>query len=77
MTQVYNPVSSDHFARIDRGKGSSYAEGKQRVYDAFFGDDCITLDRGPSDGKYGVTNGRHRLRIARALGWEAVPVKIL
>lgn len=70
-------LPSDHFGNLDRGAGRSYAEGIQRVYDAFFGGDCIALDRGLGDGKYGVTNGRHRLHIARDLGWEAVPVKIL
>lgn len=69
--------STHHFAQHDLEKGRSYADGAQRVYEAFFGMDCVILDKGRGDGQYGVTNGRHRIYVARALGWPAIPAKIV
>lgn len=68
---------SDYFGNLDRGNNRRYEYGTQRIFDAFFGRDCITLDKGRNDGKYGVTNGRHRILVARELGWTAIPARVL
>jgi len=65
---------SSYFRRLDRQAGRSYEEGLQRVYDAFFGnDDHIRLSRFRGDPFWAITNGRHRIQIARELGWRAIP----
>jgi hypothetical protein len=64
----------DWFAAQDRSKGKTYEEGTERVFDAFFGNDPIAISRA-NDGKlHSIANGRHRIAVARHLGWTAVPV---
>lgn len=70
-------LSSEYFAELDRKMDRAYAQGSQRVYDAFFGTDCVTLDQGRGGGIHGVTNGRHRIAVAKSLGWVAVPAKVI
>lgn len=70
-------ASRDIFYDIDRNKGRAYADGAQRIFEAFFGDDAIVLGKGIGDSLYGVTNGRHRIHVARSLGWPAIPARII
>ena len=69
-----NPATPDLFASRDSMAGVTYEHGLQRVYEAFFGDDPIYLSRRGS-GKFSVTNGRHRIKVAVDVGWSAVPAK--
>ncbi len=48
---------------------------RQKAYDVFFGQEAIVLDGPYPDGTFSVTNGRHRIKVARDLGWSAVPVR--
>jgi hypothetical protein len=75
--QTLSRCSSDAFREIDRQNGDMYETGLQRVYEAFFGaHDYLYLERGKSDEKFGVTNGRHRIKVAQDLGWDAVPAQV-
>jgi hypothetical protein len=65
----------DYFADIDRASSQSYENGLQRIYDAFFGESHIHLERGGTMDLLSITNGRHRVRLAQELGWDAVPAK--
>lgn len=53
------------------------------AYDCMIGrdgaSDVIVLDVDPRSGnpKFGVTSGRHRLLIAKELGWTHVPARVL
>jgi hypothetical protein len=69
------PATSDTFAAWDSAAGVSYSEGKQRIYDAFFGDDPIYVQPGGSASRHTVSSGRHRIKVAMDLRWTAVPVK--
>lgn len=69
--------STDYFLQCDMEKGQSYTEGTLRVYEAFFGESHIALSRSLSNGLFGVTNGRHRIKVARELGWSSVPARII
>ena len=73
--------------RIDRDCGTDYTaegwihpESRLTVWKAFLDPrreaDVVAVERG-EDGKYNVTSGRHRLGLARQLGVEKVPVRIL
>jgi hypothetical protein len=66
---------SGYFNDIDRKADREYQHGQQRVYDAFFGQDHIRLERLEGDPCYSITNGRHRIKIAQELGWDAIPAK--
>lgn len=69
-------ASSEPFARRDLADGVSYSQGRQRVFDAFFGTDAIYLSRGRDEDLFSVTNGRHRIKVAMDAGWTAVPVRV-
>jgi hypothetical protein len=66
-------VGRDWFRTQDLAKRVSYEDGKECVFDAFFGADPISLSR--TDGNLSnIANGRHRIAVARELGWSSVPV---
>lgn len=75
LPAVHNGADAEHFARMDRERGLSYEHGYERVYDAFFRDDAIHLDE-RADGSFGVTNGYHRMTLARALGFTTLPARV-
>lgn len=64
------------FLELDGWTAEGGPKSRQKVYDAFFGDEPIVLDGPYPDGTFGITNGRHRIKVARDLGWTAVPVKV-
>lgn len=67
----------DYFTRLDQEAGREYECGALRVYEAFFGDEPITLDRKLNGVEYGITSGGHRIKVAREQGWPAVPAKLI
>jgi hypothetical protein len=69
--------NSSYFWRLDRQAGRSYEEGLQRVYDAFFGTDHIRLSRFKGSPRWTIDNGRHRIQMARDLGWKFIPAKVV
>jgi hypothetical protein len=70
-------VDSDYFFQLDTQAGLDYERGLQRVYDAFFGGEPITLDSSLGDETFNITSGRHRIKVARELGWPAVPARLI
>jgi hypothetical protein len=73
--QVDRGEGRDYFRKRDGEAGLDYAHGLESVYDAFYGGDPIRLTK--SAGRYSVTNGRHRLLVARKLGLESVPASVV
>lgn len=67
----------DYFHRIDQKLGLSYPNGYQKIYERFFGDEHITLSKTPGAPYYSVTNGIHRIFIAKQLRWRAIPAKVI
>ena len=64
-------------AAQDQQVGSPMEKSLQRVFDAFFGDEHIYLERGRGDADlFEITNGAHRIYVAAGLGWPAIPAKI-
>ncbi|MEN3335563.1 MAG: hypothetical protein V7641_4928 [Blastocatellia bacterium] len=70
-------ASVDYFGQTDRQTGRDEVNGAQRVFHAFFSQigEHIYLDKRAGDPYFSITNGRHRLKVARDLGWTAVPAK--
>jgi hypothetical protein len=65
----------DYFIDLDLKAGQAYPGETAKVYEAFFGDDPIHVQKGKSADLYTIDSGRHRIDVARTLGWGAVPVK--
>lgn len=68
-------ASSDYWADYDRARGLSYAQGYQRIFDAFYGTGAIRVER--SAGRVDVINGRHRIWLARQMGIASLPVQLI
>jgi hypothetical protein len=72
---VAQGAEGDYFSRLDQERGLDYEHGYRRVYDAFYGDDAIRLDK--VDDTYTVVNGYHRLAVAQELGLRTVPARVI
>lgn len=68
-------ANSDYWAEYDRTHGLDYEHGYQRVYEAFYGGDAIRVNW---DGtNYDIINGRHRVWLARRMGIDWLPVRVI
>ena len=65
------------FLELDGYTTEGTLKPRQKTYDVFFGEGAIVLDGPYSNGTFSVTNGRHRIQVARDLGWSAVPVRVI
>lgn len=68
-------ASSDYWRSVDEHYGTDPAKGYRQVYEAFYGDDAILLDK--SGNSYDITNGRHRIFVAKQLGLETIPARVI
>lgn len=76
LLNVTPGATSDRFRELDVNDSVPFADGLQRVFEAFFGQqDYIYFVRRP-DGSLDLINGRHRVFLARELGWAAVPARV-
>ncbi|MEW6277167.1 MAG: hypothetical protein AB1758_00990 [Candidatus Eremiobacterota bacterium] len=67
--------TSGYWADRDRQAGLSTPEGRERIFDAFFGDSAIRLEK---DGDtYDIVNGRHRIWLARQMGLQSLPARVV
>lgn len=67
---------SEVFLELDEMAGRPHEKGLQQIYDAFFGNEHIYLERQRGMTKFDITNGRHRIRVALDLGWTAIPARV-
>ena len=75
LPAVEQGADGDYFAKLDQEQGLQYEHGYERVYDAFYGDDAIRVNK--MGEKYDVINGYHRLFVAKELGLETLPIQIV
>jgi uncharacterized protein YoxC len=66
--------NTDYWAQVDQRQGLTYEHGYQRIYEAFYGDSAIKLER--IGNQYTITNGRHRLWLAKQMGIEMLPAQV-
>jgi len=71
---VTNGAEGDYFTKLDQERGLDYEHGYKRVYDAFYGDTSIKLDK--INDNYTVVNGYHRLAVAKELGLATVTARV-
>lgn len=69
-------VDSDMFHSLDEASGEGIENGLQQIYEAFFHKEHIYLERRRGQEQFDITNGRHRIRIAIDLGWDAIPARV-
>lgn len=67
-------ADGDTFSALDAELGLDPEFSYRRIYDAFYGDSAIHLDR--RGDRFEVLNGYHRLYIAGQLGWTTIPARI-
>lgn len=58
----------------ERAKGMAEAQSHYNIYQVFYGDNAIALEK--VGDRYRVLNGYHRLAVARELGWTTIPARI-
>lgn len=75
IKQKRDQADSDYFWKL--GEGRQGTNSFQGVYDAFFGLEPICVDRSIGRSHFSITNGRHRIKAARELGWSAVPAQVM
>ena len=68
-------ANGDTFSDLDAQQGQSYEQGYRRIYDAFYGDDAIRLEK--VKGQYQVINGYHRLFVAQQVGLDSLPANVV
>ncbi len=71
MPAVAQGADGDYFAQLDTAQGLAFAHGYQRIFEGFYGNDAIRLEK--LGATYHITNGEHRLFLARQLGLKAIP----
>ena len=67
--------SSDYWAKIDQQKGLNFSSGYQRIYDAFYGQDAIRVEK--NGNTFDIINGRHRIWLAKQMGIEQLPIHLI
>lgn len=72
---VAHGADADYFSQLDATQGLDYAHGYRRIYDAFYGQGAIRLDK--IGDRYQVINGYHRLFLARQLGIKTLPAQVI
>lgn len=74
---VAKGMTRDEFEARDAARNAPPLRRTAAVYDLFLGDtDRLRLTRRP-DGSLDVTNGRHRLEVARELGIKSLPGQVI
>lgn len=68
-------LDGDYWSQVDSQRGLSHQNGYRRIYDAFYGDSAIRVEK--VNGKYDIINGRHRVWLAKRMGITHLPVDLI
>ena len=69
-------LDRDSFRSLDETTGERYEDGLQSIYEAFFCEEFVYLERQRGQEQFEITNGRHRIKVALDLGWDAIPARV-
>lgn len=76
IKQLGDKVDSLYFQQLDQQLNEENIVKLEAVYSAFFGLDHIYLTGKIGESSLDITNGRHRIKVALALGWRFIPAKV-
>jgi hypothetical protein len=68
-------IDADYWSQIDEQEGLSYQDGYRNIYDAFYGESHVHIEK--VDGKYDIINGRHRVWLAKRMGITHLPARVI
>jgi hypothetical protein len=72
---VRSGADKDYFFQSDQANQLEYKDGHQRIYESFYGQDSIRLNR--VGDNYEVVNGYHRLYVAKELNIQTIPARVV
>jgi hypothetical protein len=72
---VQNGADKEYFEKLDKQRGIDYPNGSTRIYEAFYGDNAIKLNK--IGDRYYVENGYHRIFVAKELGIARIPALVI
>lgn len=81
LLQRGQSLSAEALSEIDKAAGRSgvfgfvHPDSLENIFRVMFGNECVAVSR--TENGWSVTNGRHRIAVARELGWSHVPSRIL
>jgi hypothetical protein len=75
MVELGAGTSSEFWRQKDQELGFVYENGYQKIYEVFYGSGAIKVAK--YNNNYDIISGRHRIWLARKLGINTLPIKIL
>lgn len=74
-----NPAAAsvEHFVAIDLEEKRMPPHSLADIFAVYFGGDYIRVSRYSNEQYFTIDNGRHRIKAARDLGWNAVPGRVV
>jgi flagellar biosynthesis regulator FlaF len=72
---VQEGASGDDFSQMDAQQGLDYEHGYRRIYDAFYGEGAIHVNK-LGENSYDIDNGYHRIFVARDMALETISAKV-
>jgi len=75
LGKVDSGASREEFRLLDQQQGRNGSVTLLKTYDLFFGSDAIVLSH--RNGQYSITNGRHRIWLARQMGITHLPARVI
>jgi hypothetical protein len=76
MQRDPNLIGSDYFWEVDQREGRTGVNSLKNIYDAYFGGERMRVEPSSRSGYYNLDHGRHRLKLAKELGWTMVPALV-
>ncbi len=67
--------NGDYWRSMDQNQNLDYREGYQKIYESFYGDTSVRVDK--VGDTYDVINGRHRIWLAHEMGLNTIPARVI
>lgn len=72
--EVNGGKTGEDYSKEDEIAGLDYENGSRKLYDLYYGDDPVVLNKVGSD--YDITSGRHRIFAAQHEGIDSIPARV-
>lgn len=69
--------NTEYFESLDIKNDNNAVDGLTPIFNGFFNKEFIKIERFANEKMFeSITNGRHRLKVARDLGWKVIPAEV-